>query len=778
MAYIDDSIVFEPVVSLFDTIDADGLYDEAHLCDPTLEDPDDPIWIESISESFGGIDIVEGSFRYYSAICSPDTFNIGAVISASFECEVIASSFHHEISPSLINYAHARVYVTHTDGSEIINGNVGGRFILQPIRSAGNTIVLRGYDLLSSSFYNKRINVVPLISGKTLASALWSLDFYVGNDFPNSDYVLPTFLDTLIMTRREALSYIASIAGCYVRMIGYEVYLYAFPTPQANALEGGTFPKMGTAEDDADIADGGAYNPWDTGYVIDGGSFSGNTRITKITSAPYVEYYPTTITGVLVKMSDGTLITAGTDGYYLTITENPFITSVTQAQTIANTIFNMYGGLSFYAFQADCMANPMYYVGQYVEIEDRGNIRGSIITSLDFTLNGGLTLSNTVDGEMGSTPSVIADTPFSLSDIAKALNNIYTDGRLTLHDAIYYSDDFTFDVIRFYENPQKYGNGVSVGGRGFLVIGSGESPIELEKNISINSESTYICSDQGIYIEGGGNTGYANRKGIFINADGHLMPVVAGAYSNNTRNIGSSSYKFANVYATTFQGNATGLTTNAGSSRIPVYFSGGKPVAVTKVNIDEDIYCGSESSTKTLYSGVLNSHNNCYIAINGSSGQAGMFHTATTGKDSAFWITYINSAGTITRNTTSDRRIKDEVGELTETEASAVLSGVRPINFTYKEDDKRNIQSGIYAQDLRDVLKENGIGYRGYLLITENSEEGESYYDLDHDEDYVTYGIDYSKLVSVLIKGWQMHEKKIASLEERISKLEQLLEKE
>jgi len=753
MAYIDDSIVFEPVVSLFDTIDADGLYDEAHLCDPTLEDPDDPIWIESISESFGGIDIVEGSFRYYSAICSPDTFNIGAVISSSFECEVIASSFHHEISPSLINYAHARVYVTHTDGSEIINGNVGGRFILQPIRSAGNTIVLRGYDLLSSSFYNKRINVVPLISGKTLASALWSLDFYVGNNFPNSDYVLPTFLDTLIMTRREALSYIASIAGCYVRMMGYEVYLYAFPTPQANTLEGGTFPKMGTAEDDADIADGGAYNPWDTGYVIDGGSFSGNTRITKITSAPYVEYYPTTITGVLVKMSDGTLITAGTDGYYLTITENPFITSVTQAQTIANTIFNMYGGLSFYAFQADCMANPMHYVGQYVEIEDRGNMRGSIITSLDFTLNGGLTLSNTVDGEMGSTPSVIADTPFTLSDISKALNNIYTDGRLTLHDAIYYSDDFTFDVIRFYENPHKYGNAVSVGGRGFLMLGSGESPIDLEKTLSINSENTYICSDRGIYIEGGGNTGYADRKGIFINDSGHLMPVEAGAYSDNTRDIGSSSYKFRNTYVHQYKGDGVDVTGNG--------------------------WFGNSSQEDTLYCGATNKSNNVALAVNyGSNGQAGLFHRNVSGYNTNCWITYISTSGAISRNTTSDRRVKDEIGDLTEREASAILGGVRPINFTYKEDDKRNIQSGIYAQDLRDTLRENGIGYRGYLLIMDNSEEGGNYYDLDHDEDYVTYGIDYSKLVSVLIKGWQMHEKKIASLEERISKLEQLLEKE
>lgn len=57
---------------------------------------------------------------------------------------------------------------------------------------------------------------------------------------------------------------------------------------------------------------------------------------------------------------------------------------------------------------------------------------------------------------------------------------------------------------------------------------------------------------------------------------------------NNSGTIGSSTYKFSSIYATTLHGalsgnasTATALTTSAGSATQPVYFSDGKPVACT-----------------------------------------------------------------------------------------------------------------------------------------------------------------------------------------------------
>lgn len=82
--------------------------------------------------------------------------------------------------------------------------------------------------------------------------------------------------------------------------------------------------------------------------------------------------------------------------------------------------------------------------------------------------------------------------------------------------------------------------------------------------------------------------GLSNRKGnqglgiefefpYDWDADRNIYP-----YGNGQKNLGDTSRKWANVYANNFIGNAstaTALTSSAGSSTQPVYFSSGKPVA-------------------------------------------------------------------------------------------------------------------------------------------------------------------------------------------------------
>ena len=79
---------------------------------------------------------------------------------------------------------------------------------------------------------------------------------------------------------------------------------------------------------------------------------------------------------------------------------------------------------------------------------------------------------------------------------------------------------------------------------------------------------------------------------------GELSPSV-----NNTYNIGTSSLKFANMYATTFHGaldgnanTATALTSSAGSSAQPIYFLNGKPVAIINA-IANDISGNAATAT-------------------------------------------------------------------------------------------------------------------------------------------------------------------------------------
>lgn len=151
-------------------------------------------------------------------------------------------------------------------------------------------------------------------------------------------------------------------------------------------------------------------------------------------------------------------------------------------------------------------------------------------------------------------------------------------------------------------------------------------------------------------------------------------------------------------------------------------------------------------------------------ASNNNTGTAGLVHLATNG--AAFkWLCYITDDGTLGGGVTSDRRAKDEVGDLSEAEADAILNGVRPIIYTLKGSRQKVKQAGIYAQDLRDALIGAGIDFRNYLEIIDKEDPDTFYYDLETPEENVTYEIEYIRLVSVLIKGWQMHEARIRELE-------------
>lgn len=154
---------------------------------------------------------------------------------------------------------------------------------------------------------------------------------------------------------------------------------------------------------------------------------------------------------------------------------------------------------------------------------------------------------------------------------------------------------------------------------------------------------------------------------------------------------------------------------------------------------------------------------------------AGLYHNDNSGYGTAGWVIYINTSGTIKTNTTSDKRLKNYISDLSEVEAGYLLQEVNPILFTYKADTRdtqKDISCGFYAQDIRDTLINHDIGYRSYLLIHDNESEGEDIYDINADEESVTYGLDYSKLTPVLWKGWQIHQSKLDALEKRVETLE------
>lgn len=100
---------------------------------------------------------------------------------------------------------------------------------------------------------------------------------------------------------------------------------------------------------------------------------------------------------------------------------------------------------------------------------------------------------------------------------------------------------------------------------GNLFIGSGEGPASLYPTYKASTaENLFITADGTVYMYANAQT-IANRIGFAVSTAGAIVPQKAEAANNNVQNIGASNNKWANVYATTFNGALSGNATTATS---------------------------------------------------------------------------------------------------------------------------------------------------------------------------------------------------------------------
>lgn len=246
----------------------------------------------------------------------------------------------------------------------------------------------------------------------------------------------------------------------------------------------------------------------------------------------------------------------------------------------------------------------------------------------------------------------------------------------------------------------------------------------------------------GINISGnaaGLSSVLAVSKGGTGNSSMHSGSVLISA--NPASRIGTYSYfKGANL--------EVGCQTSSGETNIQVanYYN---CVRLT-TNSNAGIYCYAPD--------FFDGHNNP------PSGTG--YHTNITK-----WLIYINTSGTVTKNT-SDKRRKFYIEDMPENE-TRVLLNIPIRNFIYKEDIRHNNleQNGIFAQDLREAMKANNISNRPWLQWEYNDNDRDDvYYDINSPEkDDMTYSVSYNHMVPALIKGWQMQNKEIEELEKKLA---------
>jgi hypothetical protein len=96
-----------------------------------------------------------------------------------------------------------------------------------------------------------------------------------------------------------------------------------------------------------------------------------------------------------------------------------------------------------------------------------------------------------------------------------------------------------------------------------------------------------------------------------------------------------------------------------------------------------------------------------------------------------------------TYNTTSDARLKDDIGDF---DGLGIVEQLNPRKFAWKSDGQEDI--GLYAQEVKELVP-NAV-----------SENEDGYYQMD-----------YSKLVTPLIKAVQEQQKQIEELKQQLEEL-------
>ena len=269
--------------------------------------------------------------------------------------------------------------------------------------------------------------------------------------------------------------------------------------------------------------------------------------------------------------------------------------------------------------------------------------------------------------------------------------------------------------------------------------------------INSNNYTKYIPSKTG---SGASGTWGINISG---NAAGlsKVLPVNKGGTGRSSFTTNGALYFYNNLISNSSRyvadNSSLGIVSTTGDSSISVnnYYNCVKLFTSNSAGI----YCKALNLTDTATGGAENDPN------------TGYYHNIQK------WLIYINTSGTVTANT-SDRRRKLYIEDMPENETKVLLN-VPIRNFIFKEDIGHNDleQNGVFAQDLRELLKKNNVGNRPYLQWEYNDNDRDDvYYDINSPEkDDMTYSVSYNHMVPALIKGWQMQNKEIEELEKKLA---------
>lgn len=273
-----------------------------------------------------------------------------------------------------------------------------GTFIASNIRYNGDLITIEMYDYMSK--FDKAYDTelpYPLRLIDILEDSCETCGVELATEtFTNSTISISEKPENA--THREVISWIAGIAGCFARCnADGELELKWFNTSvlDTSNVNGGVFDNGTPSYTSGDSKDGGAFNPWNTGDVVDGGTLASTSGVHYITERYSgdicVDDVVITCVKVDVKSNDTegastTEYISGTEGYAVKVSNNGFINS-DNAQAITNSLGLKLIGLRFRPISISHPSDPTIEAGDVACYTDRkGNAYNTLVSRTVFAV--------------------------------------------------------------------------------------------------------------------------------------------------------------------------------------------------------------------------------------------------------------------------------------------------------------------------------------------------------------------------------------------------------
>ena len=215
---------------------------------------------------------------------------------------------------------------------------------------------------------------------------------------------------------------------------------------------------------------------------------------------------------------------------------------------------------------------------------------------------------------------------------------------------------------------------------------------------------------------------------ITATSGGYTRTLTIAAYSNkatilpaqnNTYELGSSTYKFSEIFATKFTGDLNG-------------------------SILDGSYNLSWDASHNLIPSTTN-----YLSLGTSSKQ----YKNVYGQN-----LYVNGTAV-----SSDRNLKEEIEGLDE-RFEEFFKLLKPARYKFKEGTSGRKHTGFIAQEVEEAAHEAGLSDQDIAVVVTDPESGQYY-------------LRYEEIIAVQASVIQNMQKKVDSLEARLAKLEALLER-